>query len=248
MRLLITRNYAGIGDWLMTLAVLKMLNRQRPDVDVHVSFETPREPMPAIVPEAFAASDVRFSTVPPGPPYVQTGHFVYTGGRHRTAPWIEDMVEILGLRTGIRIRYEEGVFPTFVYPAPTERGYVALISQGKGVNRRKEWDGFQALAHILAAQGVPLVQIGAKNDQPLEAVADRRLGQPFDIVAKTLAGARCFVGIENGLMVLAGFLGVPQITLYCGAGSPDRLRFERQIQARDRYSPEEIAELVLSIH
>jgi hypothetical protein len=50
--LTITRPYNGIGDWLFCLAVLKYVNRQRPDIDVYMDFQHVRVGrLPGIVPQ-----------------------------------------------------------------------------------------------------------------------------------------------------------------------------------------------------
>lgn len=239
----LTREFAGIGDWLMALAVLKLLNRQHPDVEAYVSFETPREPMPELVPQAFAASDVRYRVGVPKWPCRRTGHLVYT--RRGPKPFIEDMVDVFTQRTGIKLTYEP-VYPTFRRTVPPGQGYIVMASQGKrGKDRGKEWGvhNFAALAEILAADH-EIVQIGGKFDAPLPAASRRYLGQPFDTVASVLTGARLFIGIEDGLTVLAGYLGVPLLTLYCGTGSPDRLTFERHTKLRERLPPNVVASTV----
>lgn len=238
----LTREFAGIGDWLMALAVLKLLNRQHPDVEAYVSFETPREPMPELVPQAFAASDVRYRVGAPKWPCRRTGHLVYTRG---PKPFIEDMAGAFTRRTGIPLTYEP-VYPTFRRTVPPGQGYIVMVSQGKrGKDIGKEWgvQNFAALAEILAVDH-EIVQIGGKYDSPLRAASRCYLGQPFDTVASVLTGARLFIGLEDGLTVLAGYLGVSQLTLYCGAGSPDRLTFERQTKLRERVPPSVVASLV----
>jgi ADP-heptose:LPS heptosyltransferase len=246
IRLLLTRNYSGFGDWLMSLAVMKMVERQRPDVEIHVSFSTIGEPLQSIVPEAFRASNLRFRVGVPSKIHLSTGHFVYR--RRNSTHYIADMVEVLNERTGLGIVYEPESYPRFRYPAPRSQQYVALVSHGKGGGgMRKDWGpgNFGRLAELLADR-VDLIQIGAQGDAPLRAASERYLGGPFYEAASVIAGAQLFVGIENGLMVLAGFLGCPQATIYCDTGRPERLTFANHLQIRERATPESVAERVLA--
>lgn len=244
MRLLLTRDFSGFGDWLFSLAVMRLVQRQRPDVEIHVSFRTTGEPLQPIVPEAFAASDLEFRLGVPSKLHLSTGHFVYT--RRSSATYIADMVEVLNARTGLGIVHAPA-YPVFRFPQPRERGYVALVSQGKGSATPKDWGtaNFSKLAELLADH-VELVQIGARGDAPLPGVSRRILGESFTRVAQALAGARAFVGIENGMMVLAGFLRVPQLTIYCNTGRPDRVAFDNHIKIRDRAAPAAVAEGVIA--
>lgn len=228
----------------MALACLKFVNRQRPDVRCFVDFAAARN-LPSLIPEAFEASDVYYAPGKPAgePTWATRDSLVYR--KWPPVSYIESMLVHLNDQTGLGLEFEPGVYPSW-HAKREPRDYVVLISQGKRRARQlKEWgcDNFQALATLLTRAGYDVVQIGARIDMPLRDVSRHVLGQKFVDVLQVLARARGFIGIENGMMVLAGFLGVPQITIYDGdkgvmARAP-RCVFPHQVQLVGRTEPDE---------
>lgn len=224
-----------------------MVQRQRPDVKLWVDFRAMRvrAGLPPIVRQLYDESDVRYQAGIPSPPGLTTADSLV----YRKFPpdsYIESTVAHLNDQTGLGIRYEPGVYPTFrsASRSPTRGDYVVMVSQGKRRDRhRKEWgaNNFIHLARKLAAEGVPLVQLGKASDAHLPGVRYRVLGAHATDVVALLAGARAFVGIENGLMVLAGYLGTPQVTIYDGASTPRRVDFAGQAKITRRIEPPEAA-------
>lgn len=245
----IWRPYNGIGDWLFCLAVAKLLNRQRPDVELFVDFNLGNAyKLPDLVPQAFACSDVVYHTGrPASAARVTRDSLVY-----RAFPpenYIESTVLHLNDQTGVGIRYERHVFPDFGVRHTGDGDYVVMIAHGKRRERhRKEWGvaNLSALARRLADAGLRVVQIGASTDRRLEAADGHVLGAHFSTVADVLAGARAYVGLENGIAVLAGYLGVPQVTIYDGHSHPCRLDFERHLKIAERIEPPAAATRVLA--
>lgn len=232
--LTLQRHWDGIGDWLFCLAVLKLVNRQRPNVSVHVDFSASRARagLPPIVRHLYEDSDVTWRPGIGTPPTMITRDSLV----YRKWPpdlYLESTVEHLNDQTGLGIRYEHGVYPKFrsARPAAEVGDHVCIIGQGKRRDRSgKEWGylNFLALARDLNRRGVTLVQIGRASDAQLQGVARKVLGGHGTDVVRTLSTARAFIGIENGLMVLAGFLGVPQVTIYDGHSNPTRCDFAGQ--------------------
>lgn len=251
LSLTLTRPWDGIGDWLFCLAVLKMVQRQRPDVDLWVDFRAlrVRAGLPPLVRQLYEESDVRYSSgIPPVRGMVTADSLVYR--KYPPALYLESTVAHLNDQTGLGIVYEPGVYPTFRSSSrsPKRGDYVVIVSQGKRRDRyRKEWglSNFLQLATKLAAAGVPLVQLGRASDAHLPHCRYRVLGAHASDVVALLAGARAFVGLENGLMVLAGYLGVPQLTIYDGAQGPDRVDFPNHAKLTRRIEPPEAAAEVL---
>ena len=244
MKVLVRRDYNGIGDWLMALACLKMLNRQRPDVEAYVQFET-KTRLPHIVPQAFAESDVRLTVGVPTGEYKLAHNLVYR--KWPPDSYLESMVHNLNDLCGLDVRYEHGVYPRFSGADRWDGGYVALISQGKRIARGgKEWGfaNFTQLARHLKRHA-RVVQIGSRFDKPIPSADQRFLGSPFREMARALAGASVFVGIENGMMVLAGFLGVPQVTVYDGWAMGVRSDYPVQTKLLSRVEPDQVAETVI---
>lgn len=248
--LTLQRHWDGIGDWLFCLAVLKMVNRQRPYVPVHVDFSASRARagLPRIVRDLYEDSDVTWRPGIGAPPTMITrDSLVYR--KWPPVLYIESTVEHLNDQTGLGIRYEPGVFPTFrsAKPAHEIGDHVCIIAQGKRRERTgKEWGflNFLLLARELHRRGVNLVQIGRASDPHLQGVSRRVLGAHGTEVVRTLSTARAFIGIENGVMVLAGFLGVPQVTIYDGHSNPSRCDFAGQAKLTKKIEPPEAAERI----
>jgi hypothetical protein len=243
--IVITRPFNGIGDWLMALNCVLFVNRQRPDVDVYVDFRAART-LPDLIPQAFAASNVRITSGRLPPRAKRTSDSLV----YRKLPpqnYIESMVHHLNDQIDLGIEYERHVFPQFGIPR-SKGDYIVMLSQGKRrVRGGKEWGtpNLQALAIQLIAAGIEVRQIGSRHDCPLTGVAVRHLGASFHTVAHVLASARAFVGLENGIMILAGFLRVPQVTIYDGASRPQRVDFDDQLKLTQRIEPPQAAAEVL---
>jgi hypothetical protein len=239
--LTLTRPYNGIGDWLFCLAVLKYVNRQRPDLPCYVDFRSVTQgTLPPIVPELYALSDVHYSSGH-GPPGTTATRDSLVYRKWPPELYIASTVEHLNDQTGLGIHYEPGVYPRFPMAEGIERGdHVVMIAHGKRRRRmRKEWglDNMRQLASSLAQRGVKIVQIGASVDSALPAASAHYLGAPAREVIRLLASARAYIGLENGIMVLAGFLGVPQVTIYDGASNPTRCDFAGQTKIVNRIEP-----------
>jgi hypothetical protein len=243
LKVTITRPFNGIGDWLFALGCITQVNRQRPDVSVYVDFTRARN-LPAIVPELYRLSDAQYLEGRPSDSIVTTDSLVYR--KRPPELFLESTLHHLNDQTGIDVKYEHGVYPSFGVRHES-RGYVVMIGHGKRrVRDGKEWgfENFSALAAMLLDSGLEVVQIGAQNDWHFSRASSHVMSATAEKVVNVLAGARCFIGIENGLMVLAGYLGIPQITVYDGNGYPTRVDFEKQVKLTQRTEPAEVLEVV----
>lgn len=239
------RPYTGIGDWLMALTCLKFVNRQRPDTDIFVDFTSTRAMAP-IIQQAYDASDVTFR---PGIGVPETIHTTDSLVYRNLPPenYIESMVLHLNRQTNLGIEYEHHVFPDFGFTR-RQNSYIVMVGQGKRRDRhRKEWgcQNLARLAHILIDAGHDVRQIGGKWDKQILGCSRFLRGEQFVNVAHELAGARAFIGLENGMMMLAGFLGVPQATIYDGHSLPGRTDFDNHKKFAGRIEPEAVARELL---
>jgi hypothetical protein len=247
-RVWVHRPYQGLGDWLFVLAVFKLANQQRPDVELWATHRLPHG-FPA---QAFHCSDVVWKSGRPPAPFAEAADLIYR--KWPPDNYIESTVHNLNDLTGLAIEYKRGVYPTFRGAERKPGDYVVMIGHGKKRERGGwEWGhrNFDQLAHVLARR-YQIVQIGAAGDHPLVDAKVRMFGARFRNVAAMLAGAKAFVGIENGLTVLAGYLGVPQVTFYDGYQldepypRPRRLDFDGQEKIQERIEPPEAAERVMA--
>lgn len=237
------RPYNGIGDWLMALACLKMAQRQRPEIPLYADYAKARA-LPALVPQAFGDSDVRIEPGhAPARARVTRDSLVYR--KRPPENYIESMLLHLNDQTGLGIEYEHRLFPRFRAARRPGR-YLVMVGQGKRRERhRKEWgsSNLQQLAQILGRH-YEIRQIGGRWDAQLPGTTLSLRGAHFNQVRDQLAGARAFIGLENGMMILAGFLGIPQVTIYDGHSDPIRSDFDNHLKIAERIEPPAAAELI----
>ena len=243
LKITITRPFNGIGDWLFALGCIKYVNRQRPDVEVFVDFKRARH-LPLLVPGLFELSDAVYKSGAPADSIETRDSLVYR--KRPPELFLESTLLHLSDQTGIPLRYEHGVYPSFKVKSQPEN-YVVMIGHGKRrLEAGKEWgfENFSALAAKLLDMGVEVVQLGGDNDWRFPRANAYLMGARAEKVLRLLAGAKLFVGIENGLMVLSGYLGIPQVTVYNGNAYPTRVDFENQTKVTRRVTPDEVAEIV----
>lgn len=236
MRLQIARHHNGVGDWIMVLAALRWLRKQHPDVELVIDFRN----APHIVQEAFAASDLIFEDARTctDRPDVSIGHLVYP--LRGAEPYMTGIARMLSDVTGRRIEPDRNDLPfaKIARPVPDARAF-SIVGHGKGITRGgKEWgrENFTALSVLLLELGYELRQVGGARDFPLPGAA-HCLGGTFAAAASLLLSTRAFIGIENGLMVLAGFLRMPLVTIYDGAPGAERIDFDRHLKITPHASP-----------
>jgi ADP-heptose:LPS heptosyltransferase len=225
MNVLIRRRSDGIGDWLFLLACIKHYNKQRPGVRFYVDFELPQRErvnveLSPLVLDAFKNSDVVWYEPVPGQHYDATlQHVVYQ--QRSDVPYVESMLAQLVSATGMDVAYDPECLPKFIYPelADRPRKYIATVSKGKAATAFKDWgrSRFDELASQFLACGYDIAQLGLTGDPRLASATSRWFGCSFDTVCGLLAGARLFVGLENGISVLASWLGTPTIVVYGSA-------------------------------
>lgn len=236
MRVAIARHHNGIGDWLFCLATLRWLRTQHPDVELIIDFRN----APRIVQEAFGASDLIYEDVRLATDRadVSIPHLVYEF-RSRE-PYLHGLARALGDAIGRHIEPDRNDLPFAhvqrVNPRPK---MLTTVGHGKGIKRGgKEWgrQNFVELAAQLGDAGFEIHQLGGPRDFEIPGVA-HHLGCTFPALAGLLVSARAFIGLENGLMVLAGFLRVPMVTIYDGAPGADRVDFDHHLKIREAISP-----------
>lgn len=243
MRVQIARHHNGIGDWLFCLAALRWLRSQHPDVELIIDFRN----APRVVQEAFAASDLVYEDAreTTARADVSIPHLVYP--MKSNEPYMTGIARGLSEAVARRIEPDNTDLPfrQLQRVSPLAR-VLSMVGHGKGVRRGgKEWgrENFAELAEEFVAHGFEIRQVGGPRDFVIPGVA-HYLGCSFVALAGILLSARAFVGLENGLMVLAGFLRVPMVTIYDGAPGADRVAFEQHLKIREPVSPSEALERI----
>ena len=132
--------------------------------------------------------------------------------------------------TGLALGYspegppDYGLVRARLSPSPSDRYAVLLHATAE---REKEWpaENWIALGQSLRARGIRLVLPwgNAREQERSRVIAAALPGaevpdlRPLDGVSRLIAGASLVVGVDTGLLHLAGALGVPLVGIFAGS-------------------------------
>jgi hypothetical protein len=140
-----------------------------------------------------------------------------TRPRHRRMPWWEfdhqvaEMAHQVGVPGPIDLRTEVAIPPSTTTPLAAE-GRIVLHND-PSIDPTKAWprECVQALASAIGPDNMVLLG----NPGPtVPGTVDLRGSTTLAEAAAIVASARCYVGIDSGLMWIAGSLQVPVVGLY----------------------------------
>ena len=235
LTLLVARMRNAIGDWVLTLSMIKIVNQQFPNIRVDVDMAN----APSGWADMLATWDVVAAPVTNPDPYdydYYTGHLLYPilddgalhvedveyGGAHL----ITGMCRTLKLRTGLPLKYPGETRARYIGPGIEELlpelalpdEFIAMVSVGRPNNRdsvHKEWP--IAYLHAIsnaARQRYSLVQLALPGHPKLQS-ADRVLDKLTLIqLCAVLGQAKLVIALENGISHIAGHTGAHCSTLY----------------------------------
>ena len=159
MKLLAYRKNDGLGDWMMAMSVLKMVNQQYPDIDIDVYVEETRDEENSrqhrflqVIYDITDNVDVKLTRVSKANPDdydYYTGHMLYPyplphyeliktfEGEHL----IQGMVNNFNEETSLDLKYDEKVLAQFtdIVPFSYHKPYIVMPSCGR--KKDKEPDG-----------------------------------------------------------------------------------------------------------
>ena len=258
-KLLAYRKNDGLGDWIMAMSVLKMVNLQYPNIDIHVYANEGKEKdnhrqkrFINGVYDIIDNMDVKLTRVlhfEPSEYDYYTKDMIYPEfqiewhERYPVVPkdyiknhLIHGMVKKFNEETKLNLKYDENVLARYknIVPFGGQKPYIVMPSCGR--NDRKEKDtkswgtnNYKELARKLK-EHYYIIQIGS-DDQPIIKDADQIIfDQPFSEVLGIMKEAEFYVGEINGLIHLAGHHGIKTYTIYCGGKEhPDFTGYKNQI-------------------
>lgn len=116
-----------------------------------------------------------------------------------------------------------------------ESDFFAIAPSGKQAfsANRKEWgfEKFQELvSRIKESKDYQIVQIGAKDDELLKGVIDRR-GLAIRESATVIHNSVAFIGLEGGLMHLARAVNKDSVIIYGGFINPKTSQYDNNLNA-----------------
>jgi heptosyltransferase-1 len=111
--------------------------------------------------------------------------------------------------------------------------YFAIAPLGKQAfsANRKEWgfENFQNLVNLINEKtNAKIIQIGAKSDELLQNVIDKR-GFPIRESAAIIKNSIAFIGLEGGLMHLAKSVEKDSVIIYGGFINPEISKYKNNI-------------------
>ena len=234
MKLLAYRKHDGLGDWIMAMSVLKMVNQQYPDIDIDVYIEKKTDVQHRFLQGVYDIIDnvdvklTRVSKADSDDYDYFTGHMVYPypfphyeQGEH----CIKGMVNNFNEETNLDLKYDKKVLAQFtdIVPFSYYKPYVVMPSCGRLEKREyhdsKSWgyDNYNELAKRLR-EHYSIIQIGSIDQSMLHDADCVILGSPLKHVLGIMKGAEFYVGEINGLVHLAGHHGILAYAIYCGQG------------------------------
>ena len=262
-KLLACRKNDGLGDWIMAMSVLKMVNLQYPDIDIHVHANEGKEKdnhrqkrFINGVYDIIDNMDVKLTRVLHAEPSeydYYTKDMIYPEfqiewhERYPVVPkdyiknhLIHGMVKQFNKETRLDLKYDKRVLAKYknIVPFGGQKPYVVIPSCGRNdrkIKDTKAWgiDNYKELAKRLK-EHYYIIQIGS-DDQPIIKDADQIIfDQPFSEVLGIMKEAEFYVGEINGLVHLAGHHGIKTYAIYCGGKEhPDFTGYENQISVME---------------
>lgn len=261
-KLLAYRNFAGIGDWIMALSVLKMVNRQYPYIDIYLNItgknlhadSREKRFLPKLTREIIDNCDVKIKG------YVHnnhgnydyvSGHMIYDKAENKL--FIESMVDRFNYRTGLKLQYEPDVYvqcATIGNEEPLHsKPYILMQSCTKRQHSRKKWKdyGSNNMRQIAKRLGrhVDIIQVGDKGDIELP-VESTYLGFGLSTLYNLAINSLGFVGMDGMLGVFAAHSHIRQYIIYSGNFKMNWTKFPNRMQINgNKTSNKNIARLIV---
>ena len=224
MKLLLARQNAGLGDWIMLTACMKMINDQRPDVNIsllaspHIGDRLLTLPLLCGVKYELTSNSLAadYDVVCPHAVYdirkvMKTSDHLCKDMLHHIR---DNGIEGLTYEPDVRVR------PLTAYgQAARSRPYVVMPSVGKdhaeqfGGNS-KNWPYLRELAGLLHHY-YDIVQVGNHGDPSLP-YSVQYYEPSFTVLSHIYEGAEFAVSLENGLSHWAGHHNKRSYTIYTG--------------------------------
>lgn len=264
-RLLTYRNFSGIGDWIMGLTVLKMINQQYPEIDIYLNLmakNAHKHPkkfkvISPFIQEIVSSFDVRIA----GTTFYEdvkthTSEFDFVSNlkyrKREKIFFIKGMVNRFNQLTGLRLRYDPAVYAqNQKKPATKEkRPYILIQACSKRHNKTQLWkdygsENMDKVATEISGH-IEVIQIGAIGDIPLKNVSKRVLGTSLPKLHKLMKECLCFVGLDGMLGIYAAHHAVKQFIIYSGKFNMIWTKFPNRLQLNGNiYNYQSIAQLII---
>jgi len=265
--LLAYRMYSGIGDWMMALSVLKMVNIQFPNIDIYLNMVGKTVArrgagpvmLPDIINQIIDSFDVKIagktyfnnpSDHSPDYDYI-SGHMKYTKSDKEF--FVKSMVDNFNINTGLELVYKKGISAKYngeiaTLPTDISKPYILIQSCSKRGNMSRKWKDYGALNMqkicIKLRNSFNLIQIGQKGDFEIEGIS-RYLSPSLSMLHALMVNSKLFVGLDGMLGVFASYHKVKQYIIYNNPSSYSWTSFPHRTQIDgESMRPNQIAGLI----
>ena len=268
-KLLAHRDWSGMGDWVLTMTVLKMVNKQFPHIDIFINLKAKDRfasvsyptPLPDLVQEIVREFDVDIKGYTEYDYIPNSGEYDYVSGHigygRNGGNFIEEMVARFRKNTGLDLRYDNKVFAHY-----KEKGcgydntlcdlapyfLIQACSKMKKLERFGKDYGFNNMVHIAERLGLygNVIQVGQKSDYLIPDV-DRFLSVDLDVLHRLMINSLCFVGMDGGLGVYASHHGVRNYIIYQDEDRFSWTNFPDRVQIDGQYKESgEVADIIIN--
>jgi len=235
LKILAYRDAFGIGDWIMTMSVLKMLKGSYPDCILDLNLVGKLGVAPRLVLDIVKNLDVEFNRIFFNNNLTEiqkfydivTGHIIYDFRTRNNL--IHSMVQNTNSRTGLEIKYDENLYSHYIGSMEileVPKKFILMPSCGKDtrISKHKDWgyDNLNSLCSLLSREGYDIVQIGVNSDFRLVDAKYRYFDLSLSQIHFLMSQCTFFVGLVNGLSVYSGHHSIKTYLLHHN----NRLPFE----------------------
>lgn len=246
--LLLTRRGEGFGDWVLMMSLIKQINYQYPDIEVHIEFNgiSPWFLQLLAYMDTYAVpvcnADCRAYDL-------CVANVIYDAPAEHNMFMLDSMINRFNRITGLSVRYDniQDKLAKYIGPIPytaaaLPKKYIIMPSVGAETGRRnpdKEWgyDNFKELASLLYKSGFDIVQIGHSADPCISATITRSDCSLPELHA-LIIHSKALVSLENGLSHWSGHHKHKTFTIYrmIAPVRPCHARYENQVAITDEFA------------
>jgi ADP-heptose:LPS heptosyltransferase len=248
-RLLAYRNYSGIGDWIMGLTVLKMVNQQYPDMEIYLNLMTKnahkRQKQYKVVSPFIRESIKGFDVNITGVTFFENvkthmNEFDYVSNlkyhKREGLFYIESMVNNFNRLTGLSLQYDPAVYAQYQGEVKNiiSEPYILIQACSKRNHQYPAWKDYgvknmqQIVNHL--KNSYKIYQIGGKTGPTLDGVEKHFRELSLSELHSAMLNCQAFVGLDGMLGVYAAHHAIKQFIIYSGKFNMNWTKFPYRTQ------------------
>jgi ADP-heptose:LPS heptosyltransferase len=265
--LLAYRNFSGIGDWLMGLTVLKMVNQQYPDIEITLNMTAKNvhkgqkqyKVVPEIIRELVKSVDVKISNVifyenvkTYANEYDYISNLKYR--KRENIFFIESMINNFNKFTKLKLKYDPSIYAQYQGKPenPIKEPYILVQACSKRTNYNQTWKDYginnmqKVINHL--SDKFTIYQVGGKEGPTLDGAKEHFRELPLKNLHSVMANCQAFVGLDGFLGCFAAHHGITQYIIYSGSFNMAWTNFPHRVQLNgNKLSPQQVSDAILPL-